>query len=348
VTSLWQAKTDEETRKVQFTGGSTYIISLPKSWISQNQVKKGSFIRFRQEEDGLLTIVPPISVVQKKLEEATIKVSANDDTEMITRKIVSAYLAGYSSILVKAEKQPLSSKQRHEMKSFVRKMLIGTEIVEDTPNRLILQVLLSFPELTVDSALRRMTVITTSMHNDAVLGLKTNDIQLAKEVILTDNEVDRFDLYVTRQLRTAIQNPRVTKEIGLENGKDCLGYRIVTKLIERTADHAVNIAEDTLALKNRLSDKHIQNVEQMSNLSIKMFNAAMESLFKQDYNCAESIIESIREIVALEKEEIKAPELACEDAANLRLIVESVKRTAEYACDIAEIVLNLSVDSILE
>ena len=62
---LWQPKIDEETRKVQFTGGSTYIISLPKRWISENQVKKGSFIKLRTEEGGLLTIVPPEFEVQK-------------------------------------------------------------------------------------------------------------------------------------------------------------------------------------------------------------------------------------------------------------------------------------------
>ena len=344
---MWQTKPDEETRKVQFTGGSTYIISLPKSWITQNQIKKGSFIKFRQEEGGLLTIVPPDSMVQKRLEEAIIKVLPNDDTEMITRKMVSAYLGGYNSILIKTDKQALSTKQRHEIKGYVRRMLIGTEIVNDTSAQLILQVLLSYPELTIQNALRRMTIITTSMHRDALLGLKTNDAQLAREVMLTDNEVDRFNLYVTRQLRMAIQNPRMTKEIGLDSGKDCLGYRIITKLIERTADHAVNIAEYTLALKNPLSDATLQKIEKMSNLSVEMFNTAMEALFREDYNSAESIITSIKEISALEKNEALSPQMDIEDAANLRLIIESIRRTAEYACDIAEIVLNLSVDSVL-
>ena len=58
---MWQPKVDDETRKIQFTGGSTYIISLPKNWIAQNQLKKGSFIRLHEEEGGSLTIVPPDS-----------------------------------------------------------------------------------------------------------------------------------------------------------------------------------------------------------------------------------------------------------------------------------------------
>ena len=344
---MWQAKLDEETRKVQFTGGSTYIISLPKRWIAENQVKKGSFIKLRADEGGLLTIVPPNSTVQKRLDEAAIMVSPNDDTDMIVRKVVSAYLAGYNSIHIRADKQQLSTKQRHDLKIFVRRMLVGTEIVTDTSSQLILQVLLSYPELTIQSALRRMSIITTSMHKDAILGLSASDNLLAKEVISTDNEVDRFNLYVTRLLRAAVQNPRITKEIGLVSNKDCLGYRLVIKSVERTADHAVNIAENVLALKHSLNNDTVEKIENMSRIAIKMFDMTMESLFRQDYNTAENIIESIKEIATLEREAIESSQLDFEDGATSRLIIESIRRTAEYACDIAEIVLNLNVDSIL-
>jgi phosphate uptake regulator len=345
---LLQAKQSEETRKVQFTGGSTYIISLPKRWVTQNQLKRGSFVKLREEEEGgLLTIVPPGLTVQNRLDEAAIRVSPKDDTEMIARKIVSAYLAGYNSIHIKADKQQLSAKQRHDMKIFVRGMLVGTEIVTDGSSQLTLQVLLSYPELTIQSALRRMSIITTSMHKDAISALKTRDNLLAKEVISTDNEVDRFNLYVIRLLKTALQNPQLTKEIGLLNGQDCLGYRLVTKSVERTADHAVNIADNVLTLKHDLNNDIAEKIEKMSTIAIKMFDTAIESLFRQDYNAAESIIESIKEVVTLEREAVVSSQMDIEDAANLRLIIESVRRTAEYACDIAETVLNLTVDSVL-
>jgi phosphate uptake regulator len=345
---LLQAKHGEETRKVQFTGGSTYIISLPKRWVTQNQLKRGSFVKLRDgEEGGLLTIVPPGLTVRNKLDEAAIRVSPKDDTEMIARKIVSAYLAGYNSIHIKADRQQLSAKQRHDMKTFVRSMLVGTEIVTDGSSQLTLQVLLSYPELTIQSALRRMSIITTSMHKDAISALKTRDNLLAKEVISTDNEVDRFNLYVIRLLKTATQSPQLTKEIGLLNGQDCLGYRLVTKSVERTADHAVNIAENVLTLKHDLNDDITEKIEKMSTIAIKMFDTAIESLFRQDYNAAESIIENIKEINTLEKEAVVSSQMDIEDAANLRLVIESVRRAAEYASDIAETVLNLTVDSIL-
>jgi phosphate uptake regulator len=344
---LWQGKQGEEARKVQFTGGSTYIISLPKRWIAENQIIKGSFIKLRKEDGGLLTIVPPNSIFQKKPDEATIRVHSNDDIETIKRKLVSSYLAGYNSIQIKADRQQFSNSQRYELKSFVRHMLVGTEIVSDASSQLILQVLLSYPELTVQSALRRMTIITTSMHNDAIRALGTSDKELVNSVVSTDNEVDRFNLYVTRLLKTAIYNPRIMKDIGLDNANDCLGYRILVKYLERTADHAVNIAENVALLKSVKQSDIVQKIEKMSTVAIMMFDTAMESLFRHDYNAAEKIIQNIKEVKSLEKDAILTALLNTEDGPVLRLIIESVKRTAEYACDIAEIVLDLTVDSIL-
>ena len=331
---------------MQFTGGSTYIISLPKSWIEQNQVKKGSFIKIRAGEGGLLTIDPSTAITEKKSDEASIIIRQNDEADMVTRKIVAAYLAGYNSIKVASEKHQLTSKQRQEIKTFVRRMFVGTEIVTDSANQLVLQVLLNYPELTIQSALRRMSIIATSMHKDAILGLKTNDKQLAKEIISADNEVDRFNLYVIRLLRIAIQNPRIIKEIGIVDGNDCLGYRIVTKSIERAADHAVNIPRNALALKNDLTPDVSEKIEQMSTLATEMFDSSIDSLFRQNYSSAESIIENIKEVTELERKVVSS-HVDAEDDIFLRLIIESIRRTAEYAADIAEVVLNMSVESIL-
>ena len=339
----------EETRKLQFTGGSTYIISLPKRWIDQNQLKKGSEIRLRQEEGGLLSILPNNAELPHKRDEAWIKVNLNDSPELVIRKTVSTYLVGYSVIHIKSEgEKQLSTIQRRELKTFSRNMLVGTEIVTDTPEELTLQVLLSYPELSIQSAMRRMSIITVSMQRDAIAALKELSSQRAKEVLITDNEVDRFNLYIVRQLKNAIQNPRIIKEIGLKNARDCLGYRLVTKSVERTADHAARIAENVCHLKKKIDPEIVELLEKMSETAIAMFEASIESLFRQDYSVAESIVEKTKVVITMEKKSIAfAQNMDIEEAPYVRLIIESIRRIAEYASDIAEIVLNLTVESIL-
>jgi phosphate uptake regulator len=242
----------------------------------------------------------------------------------------------------------MTSRQRNTAKDFARRLLVGTEIVTDTPTELTLQVLLSYPELSIQSALRRMCIITSSMHKDAMAALKDFDSQLAKSVVQTDDEVDRFNLYVVRQLKTAVQNPRIIKEIGLKTERDCLGYRLVTKSVERAADHAASIAENVLLLKKPVDEEIQKSLDEMSTLAVSMFETAIESLFRLDFNLAESVIQKTKEVNFTMKEALlSSKRIEVEDIANVRLMIESLKRTAEYASDIAEIVLNLTVESVI-
>jgi phosphate uptake regulator len=340
---------ESETRKLQVTGGSTYVISLPKRWVTQNGLDKGSPLLIRQEENGALAILPPELGKMEKTEEALIRVSPEDSSEALIRKTVSVYLLGYNIIHIRAKDQKqILSTQRNAVKTFARNMLVGTEIVIDTSTDLKLQVLLSYPELSVPSALRRMSIITSSMHKDAITSLANIDYQLAKDVRATDYEVNRFHLYIIRQLKMAIQNPRIITEIGLEKPKDCLGYRLVTKMVERTADHATNIAKNVLVLKKRLNEDFLQTIQEMNLVAISSFETAIESLFRRDFNLADSVIAKANKIVSLEKKALlSSKETDIEEAANLRLVIESVRRIAEYSMDIAEIVLNMTVESVI-
>jgi phosphate uptake regulator len=342
-------RSEGESRRLQLTGGSTYTISLPKRWIVQNQLKKNSELHVRPEDDGSLRILPPNLTQQEKTQEAFIHASPEDGPGSLIRKTIAAYLVGYNLVHIKAkDKNQLTTRQRSALKTSVRNLLVGTEIVTDTASELTLQVLLDYSELSVQSTLRRMSIITASMHRDAISALRKLDHQTARAIIDTDSEVDRFNLYIIRLLKLAVSNPLIIKEIGLAHARDCLGYRLITKSVERTADHATNIAENMLLLKEKLSEQVLEKIEKMSSLAISMFENSIDALFKQDFNMAESIIEKAEEIARLEKEAVAASQkVGIEEVANLRLLIESVRRTAEYASDIAEIVLNLNIESIL-
>jgi phosphate uptake regulator len=340
---------ESETRKLQVTGGATYVLSLPKRWVTQNGLEKGSPLLIRQEENGSLAILPPELGKIEKTEEALIKVSPEDSSEALVRKTVSVYLLGYNIIHIKAKDQEeILSTQRNAVKTFARNMLVGTEIVIDTSSDLTLQVLLSYPELSVPSALRRMSIITSSMHKDAITALRNIDYQLAKDVRATDYEVNRFHLYIIRQLKMAIQNPRIITEIGLKKPRDLLGYRLITKMVERTADHATNIAKNVLLLKKPLNEEFLQTIQEMNKVAISSFETAIESLFRLDFDLAESVIAKANKIISLEKKALmSSKETDREEMANIRLVIESVRRIAEYSTDIAEIVLNMTVESVI-
>ena len=342
-------KLNEEQRKLQVTGGSTFILSLPKGWATRNELKRGSSMVVREEEDGSLSVSPSSFPKKEKQDEAFIKASLNDNPDAVMRTAISAYLSGFNVLHIRAQGQKiLSSKLRNHLKSFARHYLVGTEIVIDTPTELTLQVLLNYPELTVQNAVSRMAIIASSMHKEAITALKKLDYPSAKAVIETDREVNRFSLYIVRLLKLAVSNQRIVKDIGLTSQKECLGYRLIAKAVERTADHATKIAENTLLLKDPVNKELIEKISLLSGLAISMFESSMEALFKHDFNLAETVIEKLSEVHKVEKETVLYSHNAkIEEIVNLRLLIESVRRTAEYATDISEVVLNLNVESVL-
>jgi hypothetical protein len=72
-------------------------------------------------------------------------------------------------------------------------------------------------------------------------------------------------------------------------------------------------------------------------------------MFKRDYNSADRAIENARKIDDLEKSIIHSSEKAKDinEMYRIKLITENIRRVAEYASDIAEIVLNITVEQTL-
>ena len=341
-----------EVRKLQITGGSTYILSLPKKWVTQMGLEKGSNLTLMRQNDNSLVILPEGGQKKRKPSaDAIIEITPTDDPDSVIRKLVSTYLVGYNTILIQTKNQRLEPIQRSAIKEFIRKMLMGTEILAESHNELSLKVLLSYPELSVQSALKRMRRITSSMHQDAIMALKELDRDLAHSIIEMDDEVDRFSLYIIRQIKAAVLDENIIHEIGLSTGRDCLGYRLITKIVERTADHAVEIAKHVDMLKKPLEPKLLEQIEAMSTSAISVFNEAIGTLFTLDFQLANKIVKKAKQVALLEKtlakSILKRPDAEAEEVVSLNLIIESIRRAAEYASDIAEIVLNLTIDQVV-
>jgi phosphate uptake regulator len=194
-----------------------------------------------------------------------------------------------------------------------------------------------------------MCFIAASMHEDAIQALKDLDKELAQDVIALDDEVDRFSLYIIRQLKAAVQSEKVLKDIGLSNPRDCLGYRVIAKSVERIADHAIKIAENVLSLDKKIDNSIFQKIFEMSSFTKSVFDDSIKSLYKKDYSLADNTVTKAKTIVSMENEAMRIIAKNAEPAqmSGIRMIMESIRRTAEYASDIAEIVLNLNVNQII-
>jgi phosphate uptake regulator len=194
-----------------------------------------------------------------------------------------------------------------------------------------------------------MYLIATSMHKDAMSALAELNKELAKEVIKSDDEVDRFSLYILRNLVLATQSGRVLREMGMKHPSDILGHRVAVKSIERVADHASSIAEQTNSLEQKIPKDFLHKIQKMSEHALTVMGDSVESFLRRDYHLADKTIDNSEKIRSLEAEAITAIEKEkVPDIAKLRLVIENIRRTAEYASDIAEAALNETIDGLIE
>ena len=190
-----------------------------------------------------------------------------------------------------------------------------------------------------------MFLISTAMHSDAMASLDEHNHELARTIIKSDDEVDRFSLYILRNLVIATRNERIAQQIGLRDRSDCLSYRVAARSIERVADHAAGIADKSLRIKARVPRELFQKIDKMSKLSITLLADAVEALLRRDYYLADSIVDKVDAIRSLEnviilfldKEKNSIKVIDHESTiVNIKLILQDIRRTAENASDIAE------------
>jgi len=343
---------DRYVRRVQFTGRGSYIVSIPKNWVAQTGMKKGGRVEFiEQRGQGLL--LTPFDQNRPEDEKArcVIQVAPDADPDAVARRIISLYVIGYSTIEVNSRSGNLSASVRDSIRDVSRRKLVGTELVNESSKSATLQVLLSFPQLLVPDALRRMISIMSSMQQDALQALVDSDRELANQVLKIDDEIDRFSLYIIRQLKWAVQHAPLLERIGLTSPVECLGYRIITKSVERSADHAARIAQNSLLVQHTLTPATAKHIDTLNQSSSKMMEVAVLALFTRDYSLAETVLVDRERISALESrlvEHILRGRMPPTELSALRLISESLRRIGEYATDIAEVVLNLTVQKSTE
>jgi phosphate uptake regulator len=198
-----------------------------------------------------------------------------------------------------------------------------------------------------------MFLIATAMHKDAMSALGELNRELAEAVIKSDDEVDRFSLYILRNLVMATQNERALQEMGLKGTADCLSYRVAVKSIERVADHAVGISSKHLRLNQKITKEAFDKIQKMSQLSLSVLSDSVEAFLRRDYVLADSVVDKAEDMRNLEADVIsfldKQNGIRGESAnVDIKIILEDIRRTAEHASDIAEAAMNQTIREVIQ
>jgi len=333
-----------EIRRVQFTGGSSYIITLPKEWIDAQKIKKNDPIGIDLQVDGTLLITKTIDQepLQRKLEFSADGIK---EPAYLFRLLIGAYISGITMIEI-TSKEKLPPFVRVVVREFTQ-MTIGQEVVEENDSMIMLKDLLNPSEMPFANSIKRMFVIVKAMHKDAIAAIKTRNPSLAADVTARDNDVDRLHWLIARQTQMILSNVALSKKMGV-SPEMAVHYFVISRIIERIGDHAERIVDNAKIIIHRdLDPTIISLISKASEISVGIFERSIISFFDNDMKKAHKNIESVKTLEAI-CEEINNLVLQQEtsDAIALGYIAESVRRAGEYAADISENVINYLVENI--
>jgi len=326
-----------ETRKLQQIGGTSLYVSLPKNWTRQMQLKQGDEVTLTQQSDGSMSIHP--IVVSEKPRQIVLTIQAQESGRFLKRRIIAAYVDGFNTIQIKAEKR--FTDEQHDVIREVTEALFGLEVIEVTSNSITIQCLLS-PKLPVEKTFQRIHNIISSMFTDTISALREHDANLAKSVSKRIQDVKRLRFVIYRTLRGLIVFPGAIQQMEMSL-IDSVDYLRILHRVTEIADNVNGIAESIVELgEETFPEDILERICESSSFILNLYDKSVTALLNQDIQLANDVLDSTLDFEKLWKLCRKADETS--EISSMALLyayclIDSLKEIHRYTTEIAEITI---------
>ncbi len=330
-----------ERRKITTLGKYSLVVTLPKNWTSMNNIKGGDEVTLKIQGDGSLVIHPEYDFDSKQ-NEVSLQILADEDAKMIQRKIISCYLNGYDKIELVSEKN-FTREQQQAIRAIVKSLYM--RIYESQSDRAILQAFMDESLASVTSGLERMHIITSSMAKDVLTAIREWDVELARSVISLEEDVDQFMFFLTRLLRTAVNNPSLATKLQISMS-DTFDYHLLVNRIEYIADYLTSISETLVELseyRDKVSPEFIDELLKVAERAFGYYDRAVDAFFDDSIKDIGTIIDESKHTQELKS---RLGELPNKDEDEKKIVmlctslVDYVRRVGYSTADIAELTLD--------
>ncbi|MBW2993525.1 AbrB/MazE/SpoVT family DNA-binding domain-containing protein [Candidatus Woesearchaeota archaeon] len=246
-------------RKIIAFGKTSYVISIPKTWIKKNNLKKGDMVGLSENENNMI-ISPGTDKTNASYEEKEINLD-NLDRSSIVFAVRSAYRKGYDKVKL-TFKNPMCHHFRlntdKKVISIIHKelnRLAGFDIIQQKEDFCIIKSLTEPSIKEFDTVMRRIFLLMVDAAKELYEGVESNNLLLIETLEEKHNTITKFVSYCLRLLN---------KYHYPESGKTCfLYYTIgnmekVTDVLKNSAriliKHKKKLHSDTIAILKTICD----------------------------------------------------------------------------------------------
>jgi len=315
-------------RKIIGFGDSSFVISLPKSWVQSHNLVKGDTLSV-EEDGGLLRIIPHNLKQTAAQKEITITFDGN--LRNLKSRLVHAYINNYSTININGKNFDEKSKELRELIG----SFIALEALQYSNEKIIIKDFLNISDVSVYDLIRRMDRINLSMMEDTKKILK-GEVSEQNYLNNRDDDVNKICNLILKVLKRA-QNASDMKLLGLQFN-DIFYYWDLALNIEIIADQLKRIA--------RRTDYHPdKNMLSIYDEVVESYKTAMKCNFSQNKETAVELIvksknlfERCDEIIKnLKKDNIN-------EAYNYFLTLSNIKLIHVHTSNITKTLLKLGMN----
>ena len=328
------AKKDMESRKIQKTGGSTLIVSLPKKWAQNANLEAGSEIRLLEQVDGTLLLNPSLDLSNNARDEKVLETDKGSGSHLF-RSLIGIYLTGSSEIKI-VGKPRLTVTQRKEIRKF-SSYVVGFEIIEEEGNVVLLSDVSNPGALSFRRAVKRQFKIVRAMYLDSIKVIKGSD-DISSDIIDRDKEVDKLQWFVERQFNMMLDNSLLAQKLSI-SPSEAVFYSHVSRYLERIADHSCRLAE----IGHEAGQSSTSHVVKYAEEALDILDTAVSSFLNKKSMKATLTIDEAKKVLTKARKYFEDKyESDVENPREFSIAMDVIIRTLAYSTDICETAINLS------
>ncbi|MDA4122476.1 MAG: phosphate uptake regulator PhoU [Thaumarchaeota archaeon] len=322
-----------EVRKLQTTAAGTFIVTIPKDWVSELGLEKGGLVYLEQEEGDI--VLSPVNT-RPAQQSRPLRIDKVDDERMLELSITASYMQGHDITEVISKERILPERKgwiRHAVDN-----LVGVEIAEEYSDRVVLQNLVDPLKFDLAKSMERFSATSLAVLADAVRAFAEGDTVLAQDAYQRGHQSTRFYRLLMRLGIQVVRNRRLRDEMNGSDIDDALMKIMAIKELGRTAYYAMRVAQHVLEVEKRPEPAIIEAVTEMATITGEMQQSAFDAFMKKDLNLASGVIARMDEVrrlydtIGLSSHKGASPE----SNLALGLVVRGIRGVAGYAVALAD------------
>ncbi|MFC1722633.1 AbrB/MazE/SpoVT family DNA-binding domain-containing protein [Nanoarchaeota archaeon] len=311
-------------RKIIEFGKSSYVISLPKGWLKDHNLKKGDVIYVDQEEEKL-NLYPQERYKKKNFKKGEIDITDLDPIQ-IKFLLVSKYVKNYNQITISGKN---FSKKAKVVRDVIHD-LIALEIIEETSGKIVTKDFLNMDDIDLIDTLKKMHYLTREMLKDTQ---KSFDEKNSDSLKNRDKDVNRLSYLVSRTIRYLQRRPALAKEQGFSQGALTRLWNLSLR-VESIGDHTKRLA--TMMNRVKLSNPEKKELLKILNSVEKYYIDTIEAYFAQEKDKAVLLRPQANKLTKKCKDYFRANwdiDWVPTMLEKLKGILAETKQIAAYLCD---------------